>query len=80
MVSEEQNVEVTKGDIVRIHSKLDAITSDVNGLKVDVMAIKVEMKLRSIAVESWIHPIKDLIFDFVKIGIVAVVTWVLVKQ
>jgi len=80
MISEEQNVEVTKGDIVRIHSKLDAITSDVNGLKVDVMAIKVEMKLRSIAVESWIHPIKDLIFDFVKIGIVAVVTWVLVKQ
>jgi len=80
MISEEQNVEVTKGDIVRIHSKLDAITSDVNGLKVDVMAIKVEMKLRSIAVESWIHPIKDLIFDFVKIGIVAAVTWVLVKQ
>jgi len=80
MVLEEQNVEVTKGDIVRIHSKLDAITSDVNGLKVDVMAIKVEMKLRSIAVESWIHPIKDLIFDFVKIGIVAAVTWVLVKQ
>jgi len=74
MISEEQNVEVTKGDIVRIHSKLDAITSDVNGLKVDVMAIKVEMKLRSIAVESWIHPIKDLIFDFVKIGIVAAVT------
>jgi len=80
MISEEQNVEVTKGDIVRIHSKLDAITSDVNGLKVDVMAIKVEMKLRSIAVESWIHPVKDLIFDFVKIGIVAAVTWVLVKQ
>jgi len=80
MVLEEQNVEVTKGDIVRIHSKLDAITSDVNGLKVDVMAIKVEMKLRSIAVESWIHPVKDLIFDFVKIGIVAAVTWVLVKQ
>ena len=65
--------EVTKEDIRRIHDKLEPIAENVTIIKT-----KLEIHLK--AHEKWGGPAIRLVFDFVKMGIVCIATWLFVKK
>ncbi len=65
--------ELTQNDLNRIYDKLDPIA-------LDVAIIKTNLEAHLKAHRRWTGPVIRFVFDFVKMGAVAVITWVFVRK
>ena len=72
--------EVTKEDINRLYDKMGEVGKEVTETNVCVAVIDTKLELHLNSHDKWGRPIIRLAFDFVKMGIVCIITWVFVRK